>query len=166
MKKSCKIKWLCCVWVISIVYPLTRNCITDFCELNYIKLGNLFHIYHNFIVGIKDPVSNYYQWLIGYFKIENGVPKKSSITRVPKISKEQLDHIVQNIIRKTNTDSDEFEELDLSEFSSIDAQIEFLKRQGRVDTLYITQPGQAGIEDWRLKIEDWRFVDVASLRPF
>jgi hypothetical protein len=57
-----------------------------------------------------------------------------------------LDHIVQNIIRKTNTDSDEFEELDLSEFSFIDAQIEFLKRQGRVDTLYITQTGQAGIE--------------------
>ena len=72
------------------------------------------------------------------FKIENGVPKKSSITRVPKISKEQLNQIVQNVIRKTNIDSDEFEELDLSEFSSIDAQIEFLKRRDRVDTMYIT----------------------------
>ena len=30
------------------------------------------------------------------------------------------------------------EELDLSEFSSIDAQIEFLKRRDRVDTMYIT----------------------------
>jgi len=29
-------------------------------------------------------------------------------------------------------------ELDLSEFSSIDAQIEFLKRHDRVDSMYIT----------------------------
>jgi len=49
-----------------------------------------------------------------------------------------LDQIVQNVIRKTNTDSDEFEELALSESSSIDAQIEFLKRQDRVDSMYIT----------------------------
>ena len=72
------------------------------------------------------------------FKIENGVSQKSSITRVPKISKEQLDQIVQNVIRKTNTEPDEFEELDLSEYSSIDEQIEFLKRRDRVDTMYIT----------------------------
>jgi hypothetical protein len=49
-----------------------------------------------------------------------------------------LDQIVQNVIGKTNTDSDEFEELDLSEFSSIDEQIEFLKRQDRVDSMYIS----------------------------
>jgi hypothetical protein len=72
------------------------------------------------------------------FKIENGEPQKSSLTRVPKISKEQLDEIVKNVIRKTNTDSDEFEELDLSEFSSIDEQIEFLKCRDRIDTMYIT----------------------------
>ena len=71
-------------------------------------------------------------------KIENGVPKKTSITKVPKISKEQLDQIVQNVIGKTNTDSDEFEELDLSEISSIDEQIEFLKGHDRVDSMYIT----------------------------
>ena len=50
----------------------------------------------------------------------------------------ELDQIVQNVIRKTNTDSDEFEEVDLSEFSSIDEQIEFLKRRDRIDTMYIT----------------------------
>jgi hypothetical protein len=66
------------------------------------------------------------------FKIENGEPQKSSLTRVPNISKEELEQIVQNVIKKTNTESDEFEELDLSEFSSIDEQIEFLKRQNRI----------------------------------
>jgi hypothetical protein len=71
------------------------------------------------------------------FKIENGVPQKSSVTRVPKISKEQLDETVQNVMRKTNTSPDEFEELDLSRFSTIDEQIEFLKRQERVDTMYV-----------------------------
>jgi hypothetical protein len=72
------------------------------------------------------------------FKIENGVPKKSSITKVPKISKEQLEEIVQNVRMKTNTGPDEFEELDLSGFATIDEQIEFLKRRNRVDTMYLT----------------------------
>jgi hypothetical protein len=49
-----------------------------------------------------------------------------------------MDQIVQNVIRATNTDSDEFEELDLSGYSSIDEQIEFLKRHDRVDSMYIT----------------------------
>ena len=71
------------------------------------------------------------------FKIVSGAPQKSSITRVPDISKEQLEAIVQNVMRKTNTSPDEFEELDLSEFSTIDKQIEFLKQQDRVDTMYI-----------------------------
>ena len=71
------------------------------------------------------------------FKIISSVPQKSSITRVPEISKEQLEPIVQNVVRKTNTSPDEFEELDLSEFSTIDKQLEFLKQQDRVDTMYI-----------------------------
>lgn len=71
------------------------------------------------------------------FKIENGKPQKSSPTRVAKVLKEQMDEIVQNVIRKTNTDADEFEELDLSKFSSIDEQIEFLKGRDRIDTMYI-----------------------------
>jgi hypothetical protein len=44
---------------------------------------------------------------------------------------------MQNVMRKTNTASDEFEELDLSGFSTIDEQIGFLKHQDRVDTMYI-----------------------------
>ena len=71
------------------------------------------------------------------FKIENGIPQKNSITKVPKISKEQLEEIVQNVRIKTNTGPDEFEELDLSGFSKIDEQIEFLKRRDRVDTMYL-----------------------------
>ena len=71
------------------------------------------------------------------FKIVNGVPQKSSITRVHEISKDQLEEIVQNVTIKTNTGPDEFEELDLSEFLTIDEQLEFLKHQDRVDTMYI-----------------------------
>ena len=71
------------------------------------------------------------------FKIISSVPQKSSITRVSEISKEQLEPIVQNVVKKTNTSPDEFEELDLSEFSTIDEQLEFLKQQDRVDTMYI-----------------------------
>ena len=71
------------------------------------------------------------------FKIIGGVPQKTSITRVPDISKEQLEDIVQNVMRKTNTSADEFEELDLSRFSTIDEQIEFLKQEDRADTMYI-----------------------------
>ncbi len=76
--------------------------------------------------------------MISYnFKVVNGVPQKSSITKVPEVSKDQLEDIVQNVIRKTNTSPDEFEELNLSEFSTIDEQLEFLRHQDRVDTMYI-----------------------------
>ena len=71
------------------------------------------------------------------FKIENGIPQKTAITRVPEIEREQMDSIVQNVMIKTNTSPAEFEELDLSMFSTIDEQLEFLKQQDRVDTMYL-----------------------------
>jgi hypothetical protein len=71
------------------------------------------------------------------FKIENGIPQKTSITRVPEIAKEQMDTIVQNVMIKTHSSPAEFEELDLSGFSTIDEQLEFLKKQDRVDTMYL-----------------------------
>ena len=71
------------------------------------------------------------------FKIVSGVPQKSSITRVPEISKEQLEDIVPNVVRKMNIAPDEFEELDLSGFTTIDEQLELLKQQDKVDTMYI-----------------------------
>jgi hypothetical protein len=86
----------------------------------------------------KEKINGMLEMVSYNFKIENGVSKKSSVARVPEISKEQLDQIVQNVIRTTNTDSDEFEELDLSGYSSIDEQIEFLKHRDRIDAMYIT----------------------------
>ena len=96
------------------------------------------HYHFEYRILSKEKFNGMLEMVSYNFKIENGVPKKSSITRVPKISKTQLDQIVQNVIGKTNTDSDEFEELDLSEFSSIEEQIEFLKSHDRVDSMYIT----------------------------
>ena len=98
--------------------------------------GRQYHFEYRILT--KEKINGTLEMVSYNFKIENGVAQKSSITRVPKISKEQLDQIVQNVIRKTNTDTDEFEELDLSEFSSIDEQIEFLKSQDRIDTMYVT----------------------------
>ena len=85
----------------------------------------------------KEKASRMLEMVSYNFKIVNGVPQKSSVTRVPEISKDQLENIVQNVVRKTNTGPDEFEELDLSMFSTIDEQLEFLKQQDRVDTMYI-----------------------------
>lgn len=98
--------------------------------------GRQYHFEYRILT--KEKINGTLEMVSYNFKIENGVSQKSSITRVPKISKEQLDQIVQNVTRKTNTDTDEFEELDLSEFSSIDEQIEFLKSQDRIDTMYVT----------------------------
>jgi hypothetical protein len=98
--------------------------------------GRQYHFEYRILT--KEKITGTLEMVSYNFKIENGVSQKSSITRVPKISKEQLDQIVQNVTRKTNTDTDEFEELDLSKFSSIDEQIEFLKSQDRIDTMYVT----------------------------
>ncbi len=96
------------------------------------------HYHFEYRILTKEKINGTLEMVSYNFKIENGVSQKSSITTVPKISKEQLEEIVQNVIRKTNTDTDEFEELDLSEFSTIDEQIEFLKSQDRIDTMYVT----------------------------
>jgi hypothetical protein len=95
------------------------------------------HYHFEYRILSKEKSNGMLEMVSFNFKIENGLPQKTSITRVSEISKEQLDQIVQNVIRKTNTDSDEFEEVDLSEYSSIDEQIEFLKHRDRIDTMYI-----------------------------
>ena len=96
------------------------------------------HYHFEYRILTKEKIDAMLEMVSYNFKIENGVPQKGSITRVPKISKEQLEEIVQNVMRKTNTSLDEFEELDLSGFSTVDEQIEFLKRQDRINTMYIT----------------------------
>jgi hypothetical protein len=95
------------------------------------------HYHFEYRILTKEKINGMLEMASYNFKIENGVPQKSSITKVPKISKEQLEEIVQNVRIKTNTGPDEFEELDLSGFSTIDEQIDFLKRQNKVDTMYI-----------------------------
>ncbi len=95
------------------------------------------HYHFEYRILTKEKSDGMLEMVSYNFKIENNVPQKSSITRVPEISKEQLEDIVRNVRIKTNTGPDEFEELDLSGFSTIDEQIEFLKRQDRVDTMYI-----------------------------
>ena len=95
------------------------------------------HYHFEYRILTKEKTDGMLEMVSYNFKIENNVPQKSSITRVPEISKQQLEDIVRNVRIKTNTGPDEFEELDLSGFSTIDEQIEFLKRQDRVDTMYI-----------------------------
>ena len=99
------------------------------------KAGRYYHFEYRILT--KEKTNGMLEMVSYNFKIENDVPQKSSITKVPEISKEQLEEIVQNVRMKTNTGPDEFEELDLSGFSTIDEQIEFLKRRDRVDTMYI-----------------------------
>jgi hypothetical protein len=85
----------------------------------------------------KEKTNGMFEMVSYNFKIVSGEPQKSSVTRVPEISKDQLENVIQNVVRKTNTGPDEFEELDLSMFSTIDEQLEFLKQQDRADTMYI-----------------------------
>ncbi|MDL1962450.1 MAG: hypothetical protein LWX01_12300 [Deltaproteobacteria bacterium] len=95
------------------------------------------HYHFEYRILTKEKTDGMLEMVSYNFKIVSGVPQKSSVTRVPEISKEQLEDIVRNVRIKTNTGPDEFEELDLSGFSTIDEQIEFLKQQDRVDTMYI-----------------------------
>ena len=96
------------------------------------------HYQFEYRILTKEKINGMLEMVSYNFKIENGVSKKSSVTRAPEISKEQMDQIIQNVIQTTNTDSDEFEEVDLSGYSSIDEQLEFLKHQDRIDSMYIT----------------------------
>ncbi|HGY12510.1 MAG TPA: hypothetical protein ENK36_09140 [Desulfobacterales bacterium] len=129
------------------LYPL--KCIINqvdkiFSHFVYDQIGYYFcsiagrHYHFEYRILTKEKISGLLELVSYNFKIKKGVLQKSSITKLPKISKEQLEEIVQNVRMKTNTGPDEFEELDLSGFSTIDEQIEFLKRRDRVDTMYIT----------------------------
>jgi hypothetical protein len=95
------------------------------------------HHHFEYRILSKEKINGMLEMVSYNFKIEKGVQQKSSITRVAKISKEQLEEIVLNLRRKTNAALNEFEELDLSRFLTIDEQIEFLKQKDRVDTLYL-----------------------------
>ena len=48
-----------------------------------------------------------------------------------------MEEIVQNVKAKTNSIAADFEELDLSGFSTIDEQLEFLEHHDRVNSMFI-----------------------------
>ena len=76
--------------------------------------------------------------LVGYnFKIIDGIPKKSSITRATDIDKEKIKSVINNVMLMTKTTSEEFEEIDLSIFDSIEEQIKFLEKRDRINKEYI-----------------------------
>ncbi len=76
--------------------------------------------------------------LVAYnFKIENGVPSKEHVTEVPEVPKDQLMDIVHGIKRRTHTMPDEFEEIDLSRFKTVEEQTEYLRNSGRADVSYL-----------------------------
>ncbi|MDZ7343117.1 MAG: hypothetical protein ONA90_01240 [candidate division KSB1 bacterium] len=76
--------------------------------------------------------------LVAYnFKIENGLPIKDHVTEAPDVPKDQLMGIVNGIKRRTHTLPDEFEEIDLSRFKTIEEQTEFLKNSGRAEVSYL-----------------------------
>ncbi|MCF7793579.1 MAG: hypothetical protein K9N09_09420 [Candidatus Cloacimonetes bacterium] len=71
------------------------------------------------------------------FKIIDNVPQKTSIMRSKNIQKEQIDDIVFSVKLQTNTSEEEFEEIDLSVFDSIDEQIAFLEKRDKINKEYI-----------------------------
>lgn len=71
------------------------------------------------------------------FKIENGQPVKGSVLSSPDVPKDALMDIIRGVMRRTKTSPEEFEELDLSRFATVDEQIEFLKSSGRGDISYL-----------------------------
>ena len=53
------------------------------------------HYQFEYRILSKEKINGMLEMVSYNFKIESGVPKKTSITRVPKISKEQLDQLVR-----------------------------------------------------------------------
>lgn len=85
----------------------------------------------------KEKIDGNLEMVSYNFKLINGVPYKSGVTRAPDVPKESLDEIIQGIIRRTNTSPEEFEEVDLSCFATVDEQIAYLKSKDLADTSYM-----------------------------
>ena len=76
--------------------------------------------------------------LVSYnFKIADNIPQKYSITRTSDIDKEKIKSIISNVMGMTNTSEEEFEEIDLSIFDTIDEQIKFIEKRDRINKEYI-----------------------------
>jgi len=103
----------------------------------YFRPVALRHDHFEYRIFTKEKKNGMLEMVSYNFKIVDGVPQKSSITTAPDVPKDQMEIIVQNMVKRTNTGPDEFEELDLSAFETIDEQLEYLKKQDRVDTMYM-----------------------------
>jgi len=76
--------------------------------------------------------------LVSYnYKIIDNIPQKYSITRASDINKEKIKSIISNVLGMTNTTEEEFEEIDLSIFDTIEEQIKFLEKRDRINKEFI-----------------------------
>ncbi len=76
--------------------------------------------------------------LVSYnFKIVDNIPQKYSITRASDIKKEKVKSIISNVMGMTNTSAEEFEEIDLSIFDTIEEQIKFIEKRNRINKEYL-----------------------------
>ncbi len=76
--------------------------------------------------------------LVSYnFKIVDNIPQKYSIMRATDVGKEKIKSIINNVKQTTNTSEEEFEEIDLSIFDTIEEQIKFLEKRERINKEYI-----------------------------
>ncbi|MCD6289225.1 MAG: hypothetical protein J7M34_01885 [Anaerolineae bacterium] len=62
-----------------------------------------------------------------------GKIERSNILRVPEIPPETLEQIIDAILIQTNTSPEEFEEVDLTPFDTLEEQMERLKDYGLLD---------------------------------
>lgn len=76
--------------------------------------------------------------LVSYnYKIVDNIPQKYSITRASDINKKKIKSIISNVLGMTNTSAEEFEEIDLSIFDTIEEQIKFLEKRDRINKEFI-----------------------------
>ncbi len=56
-----------------------------------------------------------------------GQPERSNVLRVPEMPIQALEHIIAQILAQTRTAPDEFEEVDLTGFDTLDEQLDHLR---------------------------------------
>jgi hypothetical protein len=95
------------------------------------------HIHFEYRIFVKEKADGNLAMASYNFKIENGQPQKGTVLSAPDVPKDALMDIIRGVMRSTNTSPEEFEEIDLSRFATVDEQIEFLKSSGRSDVSYL-----------------------------
>ena len=71
------------------------------------------------------------------FKVINGQPHKGEVLTSSEVPPEQLQDIIRNVMRSTNTLPHEFEEINLSRFATVQEQVDYLKTHGRADVSFL-----------------------------